>query len=114
VCSRSVPSVISRLTPLTLVLVGALLVMVPAAPGAAQDQSTTTTVLLEEGDLPGVIPRPGQGREPQHSGDRGGWAQLLLAGVLVAGVGVVFTVVVRSAARTTKAKEKADPDANRP
>lgn len=35
-------------------------------------------------------PLPGCGREPTSSGDRGGWQQLLLFGILIVGLGIVF------------------------
>ena len=35
-------------------------------------------------------PLPGCGREPTSSGDRGGWQQLLLFGILIVGMGAIF------------------------
>lgn len=35
-------------------------------------------------------PLPGCGREPTSSSDRGGWQQLLLFGILIAGMGAIF------------------------
>jgi hypothetical protein len=90
----------------SLLLFVAALTLLAAAPATAQEPPPTapTTTLVEGGDLPGVIPRPNQGREPQQPGDPGGWLQLTLAGIVVLAVGLVFTIVVRSAARTTRSK----------
>ncbi len=37
------------------------------------------------------------GPKPEHSGDRGGWAQLLTLGVLVAAMSFIMTKVIRAA-----------------
>ncbi|MFZ8900964.1 MAG: hypothetical protein ACO2Y7_04655 [Ilumatobacteraceae bacterium] len=50
-----------------------------------------------------ALPKPGCGREPVDSGDRGGWQQLLVFGVLMtamAGIGVRVAFSVRSRSRT--------------
>jgi hypothetical protein len=94
----------------SLLLVVVALTLLVAAPATAQEPPPTApATTLVEGDLPGVIPRPNQGREPQQPGDPGGWLQLTLAGIVVLAVGLVFTIVVRSAARTTRAKRIDDP-----
>ncbi len=89
-----------------LVIVVLVVSLTREGPAAAQEPAPTapSTTLIEGGDLPGVIPRPNQGREPQQPGDPGGWLQLTLAGIVVVAVTVIFTVVARSAARTTRAK----------
>jgi hypothetical protein len=58
------------------------------------DEGDRTANQLEEGEIPpaSAIPRPGRGRPPTQPGDRGGWEQLGLLGLLVtamAGIGVV-------------------------
>jgi hypothetical protein len=95
-----------------MVVVAALVVRSPAVGGlplAQQEPAPTastasTTTLFEGEDLPGVIPRPNQGREPRHAGDPGGWLQLTLAALVVAAVAAIFAVVARSASRTTRSK----------
>jgi hypothetical protein len=50
-----------------------------------------------------ALPKPGCGREPVDSGDRGGWQQLLVFGVLMtamAGIGVRVAFSVRARSRT--------------
>lgn len=47
----------------------------------------TNAQLQEQGGAkPHIIPRPNEGRAPADSGDRGGWLQLGLAGLLFASV----------------------------
>jgi hypothetical protein len=43
-----------------------------------------------------ALPKPGCGREPVDAGDRGGWQQLLVFGVLMAGMAGIGTRVVFS------------------
>jgi hypothetical protein len=64
----------------------AALVVGPADPSRAD---STTTTLVDQGDR-SVIPAPNSGREPSESGDRGGWAQLTLFGIMAAGSAVIF------------------------
>lgn len=44
---------------------------------------------------PAIIPRPNEGRAPEDPGDRGGWAQLALLGLIVGSVAGIAVVVVR-------------------
>ena len=37
----------------------------------------------EGGSKPHIIPRPNSGKAPEEAGDRGGWAQLSLLGLIV-------------------------------
>jgi len=82
------------------------LLLVAAAPtlpaGAQQEDPTpstegTPTTLPEE--LGNIIGSPDPGPEPEDAGDRGGWAQLALLGVLVAVVALVLRHLFRSANR---------------
>jgi len=68
-----------------LSLAAALLV----APVGAAGAQSTTTLPVDQGDR-SVIPAPNSGREPSDSGDRGGWAQLALFGIMAAGSAVIF------------------------
>lgn len=55
-------------------------------------------------DCISAMPKPGCGREPTSSGDRGGWQQLLLFGVLMlgmAGIGVRVAHSVRARDRAS-------------
>ena len=44
-------------------------------------------------------PPPGCGREPTGPGDRGGWQQLALFGVMTSGMGLIFWRVSRAVRR---------------
>lgn len=48
-------------------------------------------------------PRPDCGKKPQSSGDRGGWMQYTVFLVMVAGVGVVSSVLIRNVIRRDRA-----------
>jgi hypothetical protein len=82
-----------RRAVVALFLAGALAVG-PAIGAEAQStaRSTTqsTTTLPVDQDDRSVIPAPNSGREPSESGDRGGWAQLTLFGLMAAGSAVIF------------------------
>ena len=47
--------------------------------------------------------RPNCGKKPQLSGDRGGWMQYTVFLVMLAGVGVIGTVLVRNVIRRDRA-----------
>lgn len=60
---------------------------------ATESPATTNDFLDLERDVTQCIssnPLPGCGRKPTSSGDRGGWQQLLLFGILIVGLGIVF------------------------
>ena len=48
-------------------------------------------------------PRPDCGKKPQSSGDRGGWMQYTVFLVMLAGVGVVPSVLIRNVVRRDRA-----------
>lgn len=66
----------------------------PSTETPATESPVTTNDFLDlERDVTQCIssnPLPGCGREPTSSGDRGGWQQLLLFGILIVGLGIVF------------------------
>lgn len=55
-----------------------------------------------------IIGTPEAGPNPQHSGDRGGWAQLLTLGVIAGGVGFIMWRII-SAARQAPGSTEAGP-----
>lgn len=76
---------------------------VAIAPAQAQAPAQpTTTLIVEDRDPNGVIPQPNSGQAPQASGDRGGWAQLTLLGLIVTFLVVMFGVIARSTVRHTR------------
>ena len=85
-----------------------LLLGVAGAPAGAQDTTTTSVAQVgDDDDVPTTLPEelgnivgsPDPGPEPEDAGDRGGWAQLGLLGVLVLVVGLVLRHLFRSANR---------------
>ncbi len=65
--------------------------------GDAPTQSVDPEDAPDE-ELPGlgkIIGSPDAGPDPEDAGDRGGWAQLALAGVLLVGVGFIAFRIVR-------------------
>lgn len=67
---------------------------VSASDSSIADQVPTTNEFLDlERDLSECIssnPLPGCGREPTSAGDRGGWQQLLLFGIMMGGIAAIF------------------------
>lgn len=66
-------------------------------------------------------PRPNCGYEPQDAGERGGWLQITLFFVLMAALGVIFTVIIRNVVRRDRATAERvaraggqEPPANQP
>ena len=87
-----------------------------SASGANSDSTTDTTpqptvTSLYTYNLPrsvsdciGLYPKPGCGTEPVLSGDRGGIMQYATFATLIAGLGVIMTVIARGVIRTDRAK----------
>lgn len=98
-----------------LAFFGALVVLIAVAAlfsrSAGDAPSTTTTTFAcdpgdsvclaaqQERGRPGIIPEPGSGAEPDEAGDRGGALQIAVFVLLVAGVGAIVALVVRSSRR---------------
>ena len=83
-----------------------------SAAGAADDDAPTTTVDRID-ELPDgartIIGSPDPGPKPEHPGDRGGWAQLLTLGVLVAAVSFIMWRIVRAARAASPAVNPPGP-----
>lgn len=71
---------------------------VVAVAGTEYGSRDDRDVELEEqgGAKPHIIPRPDEGQAPEDPGDRGGWAQLLVLGLVVAGLGLIVVLIWRS------------------
>jgi hypothetical protein len=87
-----------------------VLSLVAAAPAHAQGSptppsSTPTTTLPVDLGPQGVIPLPNSGHKPQSPGDEGGWAQLLLFGILATASAGIFGRVLWAARQHTKANQ---------
>ena len=73
---------------------------------AASDVTDTTYVwdlVNEPSECINSNPRPDCGKKPQSSGDRGGWMQYTVFAVMLAGVGVVGSVLIRNVIRRDRA-----------
>jgi hypothetical protein len=81
---------------------------------AADTTDTTTTSVVtdstyvydlvnEPSQCIGFLPKPDCGKKPQQAGDRGGALQWATFGVIIAGVGVIATVLVRNVIRRDRA-----------
>ena len=57
---------------------------------------------LSAGDCVGLYPKPNCGAEPVLSGDRGGIMQYVTLGVIVVGLLIIMTVIVRAVIRTDR------------
>jgi hypothetical protein len=58
------------------------------------------------GQPPSIIVKPNSGAAPEDSGDRGGWEQLALLGLMVSAIGVIAVFALRG----SNAKAKAGRD----
>jgi hypothetical protein len=65
--------------------------------GPASTTSSTSSVTAPPDQ--DIIPEPNSGQAPEDAGDRGGALQLLVLVLVLAGVGVIATQVVRQARR---------------
>lgn len=57
----------------------------------------------EPSECIGFLPKPGCGKAPQQAGDRGGSLQILTFAVMLAGVGVIATVLIRNVIKRDRA-----------
>ena len=109
-----------------MIAVGMLAVLLSVGPAAAQattlpadppttlpadppttlpaDPPTTLPVAADDG-AGGIIPKPNSGVAPQQPGDRGGWMQTLLFGLVLAGMATVVGVIARGTAMRTRAMQ---------
>lgn len=99
-CARCSRVVILWLAVYAFVLSG----VVPVDLLSTDPLSAQITPLDDEPDVdaPGlgnIVGSPEAGPDPEDAGDRGGWAQLTLAGVIVAGVAFIASRIVRESRR---------------
>jgi hypothetical protein len=84
----------------------------PATTVRAADTTPTTiptaTTALTVLPMPSGIELPNSGQAPEFSGDRGGWAQITLFGMVTAGMLAIFVRVGFSVRQRTKARLPAD------
>jgi hypothetical protein len=104
------PTAIRRSFPGALALVVAVLVL-GAAPALSQEPPPvgTTPTTLAQVPTNDIVVKPNTGTPPATSGDRGGAAQVLLLGLMVAGVAGIAALVVRESRRVRAQGGAADP-----
>lgn len=80
-----------------LAVVACLLLSIapPAFAAPVGDGDAPVTTLGQQPDGGGIIPRPDSGRAPEDAGDRGGALQTVVFVVILGGVVVIATLVVR-------------------
>ena len=65
-----------------------------------QEDPAPAEVTTEPEDIPGlgsIIGSPEPGPKPEDAGDRGGWAQLALGGIVIGGVAFIVRKIFREA-----------------
>ena len=85
--------------PVVLVITGVLVALMVLFVAVYPDDGTGNGPPRSEPRAPRIIERPEEGRAPEHPGDPGGWQQLALLGLVVAGLGTVTLLVWRSSRR---------------
>lgn len=97
----------------TLLLSAAILVVAifggVLAVAALSDPGTPTTpAATADGQArPRIITRPNEGVEPQDPGDRGGWEQLALMGVVLVAVAGIGVLALRGGGAKARANREA-------
>ena len=66
-------------------------------------RDTDGQIQEQGGAKPHIIPRPGEGETPDRPNDRGGWQQVLVLGLMVAGLSGVAGLAWRSSRRAAEA-----------
>jgi predicted outer membrane protein len=83
---------------------GVLLAVLFAAPSAYAADNPPTTTAITALPIPSGIELPNSGQAPVFSGDRGGWAQLALFGLVTLAMLAIFVRVAYATRRRTKAR----------
>lgn len=71
----------------------------PSSDAPVTDTTFVWDLERDPSECIGFLPKPGCGKEPQQAGDRGGALQWTVFGVIMAGLGVVGTVLARNVVR---------------
>lgn len=86
-----------------VIVIGVVAVTVTTDGSASKDPQTEE---IRDGEArPGIIPQPGEGTAPENPGDRGGWEQLALFGVIVVALVVIAFAVVRGTKRARAGRQ---------
>ena len=102
-----------RVTLVSMLLVGVVIVLTtlvaPSAVGAQDTDEETPQV-----SIPGIIPEPNSGREPEVEGDPGTLSQYLVMVGIVAGIGLIVVLIARESrskrdAQATRRSSRSEP-----
>lgn len=83
---------------------GVVLFAVLADPGPAKKPAAATA---DGAAPPHIIPRPNEGTPPKDPGDRGGWEQLTLLGLVMVGVTVIAVLALKGGGAKARAGREA-------
>jgi hypothetical protein len=67
------------------------------------DSTFVYDIEKEPSDCIGFLPKPGCGKKPQQAGDRGGSLQYLTFLVMISGVSIIGTVLIRNVMKRDRA-----------
>ena len=83
-----------------------LFLVTPDLSAAPRQDSDSSQIEVDEqspaepaAEAPSIIPRPNSGSAPDDPGDRGGWQQLSLLGLILIAVAAIFYLVRRESKR---------------
>lgn len=79
---------------LAIVIIGGV-VLVTAQLDSGPRQDTQGQLPEADGAKPHIIPRPNEGVAPKTPGDRGGWEQLTVFGIMLASMAIIGVVIFR-------------------
>jgi hypothetical protein len=99
VLARSVRVALAAIALVSIVLVAPGLVGTAVAQTPEPPLTTGSSVPDAGQGVPPIIPRPNSGEAPDDPGDRGGWQQLAVLGVVIGGLGLIAALVVRDGRR---------------
>ena len=83
-----------------VIALGTIVIAPRTGATALQEDPPPAEVDGEQEDIPGlgsIIGSPDPGPKPEDAGDRGGWAQLALGGIMIVGVVFIVRKIVREA-----------------
>lgn len=99
---RSLPRAIWLAVSAVVLAVGTAAPVVASVPPEPIEENVYLDLERGVNECISALPKPGCGREPVDAGDRGGWQQFLVFGVLMtamAGIGTRIVFSVRKRAR---------------
>ena len=98
---------VARLAAASLLATALLFTGTTAPPVAGQTETTVDTrPVVEDPNSPvgNILPRPNTGRAPDSPNDPGGWQQYLVFGLILGGLALIGSLVVRESRRARAAR----------